>query len=97
MCEFGSAYGEWRGHDEIRSGYQIEVDKVDGTDFPFMHAITTPWIELTGENTATGRWLLLEMRSGIRRRFLPSRTLACRWNWGTGRTVRDLPPELNSS
>jgi ketosteroid isomerase-like protein len=61
VCEFGSSYGEWRGHDEIRSGYEVEVEKVDGVDFPFMHAITTPWIELAGDDSATGRWLLLEM------------------------------------
>lgn len=61
VCEFGSSYGEWRGRDEIRAGFQIEIDKVRGIDYPFMHAVTTPWVEITAADTATAKWFLLEM------------------------------------
>lgn len=61
LCEFGSSYGVWRGAAEIRAGYQAEIDKVRGIDYPFMHTLSTPWIELTSQNTATGKWYLVEM------------------------------------
>ena len=61
ICEFGSSYGEWRGRENIRSGYQREIDKVQGIDYPFMHAVTTPHIELTDDGNATGTWYLLEL------------------------------------
>lgn len=61
VCEFGSSYGLWRGVSEIRAGYQAEVDKVRGIDYPFMHTVSTPWIELTSDDTATGKWYLVEM------------------------------------
>lgn len=61
VCEFGETYGRWTGRDEIRAGYQAEFDKVQGVDFPFMHAIVTPVIDLDDDGTAHGRWLLIEM------------------------------------
>jgi ketosteroid isomerase-like protein len=61
VCEFGQTYGQWTGHDEIRAGYQVELDKVDGIDYPFMHAIVTPVIDLLDETTARGKWFLVEM------------------------------------
>jgi len=61
VCEFGQTYGSWTGHDEIRAGYQVELDKVQGIDYPFMHAIVTPVIDVLDETTARGKWSLIEM------------------------------------
>jgi len=61
VCQFGVNYGIWRGIEEIRAGYQAEIDKVRGIDYPFMHTLSTPWIELTAEGRADGKWYLVEM------------------------------------
>jgi ketosteroid isomerase-like protein len=60
ICEFGS-YGTWSGIEAIRRGYQIEIDKVRGTEYPFMHAVSSPVIEFTAANHARARWYLIEM------------------------------------
>ncbi len=60
VCEFGPNYGgDWVGKEAIREGYSKF-----GRDEPFkgaLHANTNPWIELTGEDTAKGRWYLLDL------------------------------------
>ena len=59
ICEFGPEYGgDWVGREAIKEGYSAFVGE------PFtgaMHANTNPWIELTGEDTAKGRWYLLDL------------------------------------
>ena len=47
---------QWQSHAEA-----VELDKVDGIDYPFMHAIVTPVIDLIDATTARGKWFLVEM------------------------------------
>lgn len=64
VCEFGESYGTWRGIAEIRAGYQHEMEKVRGIDYPFMHALSTPVIDLIDVDHARGKWFLIEMGTG---------------------------------
>ncbi len=61
VCEFGPNYGgDWVGKERIRAGYE----EFGGENGPFsgaMHANTNEWIELTGADTAKGRWYLLDL------------------------------------
>ena len=61
VCEFGPplSYGDWHGRDEIRDKY-AQVASGGLKPFAFMHAVTNPWVELTGSDSATGRWFLLD-------------------------------------
>lgn len=62
VCEFGPplSYGNWRGRDEIREKYRA-VPPPGIPPFSYMHAITNAWVELTGPDSATGRWYLLDL------------------------------------
>ncbi|NLM75501.1 MAG: nuclear transport factor 2 family protein [Clostridiaceae bacterium] len=51
----------WTGIDEIRLQYKKWFDKFGNQYFIVMHAVTNPWIELTGPDTAKGRWFLLDL------------------------------------
>lgn len=61
VCEFGEAYGgDWVGRQQIRDNY-AGIHGNDQTQFKFMHATTNPWIELTGPDSAKGRFYLLDL------------------------------------
>ncbi len=65
VCEFSDdlPYGDWVGRDEIREQYR----KVAGNStkpFSYMHATTNGWVELTGPDSATGSWFLLDLGMG---------------------------------
>lgn len=57
----------WRGITEIRTGLEKAVHDYDtdghGT-YPFIHAVTNHWIELTGPATAQGRCYLINFSGG---------------------------------
>jgi hypothetical protein len=60
VCEFGADFGLWRGKEEIRQGYVAAMKDI-GTTFDAMHVVTNPWIQVTGPDTAHGRWYLLDL------------------------------------
>ncbi len=62
VCEFGENYGgDWVGRETIRQNYaSYTSDDIAPFSF-FMHAVTNPWIELTGPESANGRWYLLDL------------------------------------
>ncbi|GAA3518680.1 nuclear transport factor 2 family protein [Dietzia aurantiaca] len=60
VCEFSQEYGgDWVGRETIRANYAAVAEQV-GAPYSAIHAVTNPWIELIGENTAKGRWYLIE-------------------------------------
>ncbi len=60
VCEFDEQYGgDWVGRDTIRANYAAVAEQV-GAPYNAIHAVTNPWIELTGADTAKGRWYLIE-------------------------------------
>jgi hypothetical protein len=61
ICEFGEAYGgDWIGRDAIRRNYaRFATEAIP--PFSFMHAVTNPWIRITGPDSANGRWYLLDL------------------------------------
>lgn len=60
VCEFSEEYGgDWVGREAIRANYAAVAEQV-GAPYNAIHAVTNPWIELTGEDTAKGRWYLIE-------------------------------------
>lgn len=65
ICEFSDdlPYGDWVGRDEIREQYK-KVVGTGGKPFSFMHASTNGWVELTGPDSATGSWFLLDLGLG---------------------------------
>ncbi|MXX18415.1 MAG: nuclear transport factor 2 family protein [Dehalococcoidia bacterium] len=65
VCEFSDdlPYGDWVGRDEIRRQYK-EVAGHSPKPFSFMHATTNGWVELTGSDSATGSWFLLDLGMG---------------------------------
>lgn len=61
VCEFDEQYGgDWVGRETIRANYAAVAEQV-GAPYNAIHAVTNPWIELTGEDTARGRWYLLDI------------------------------------
>jgi hypothetical protein len=61
VCEFGEQWGgDWVGRKMIREKYGT-VAPAGAPPFIFMHANTNPWIELTGPDSAKGRWYLLDL------------------------------------
>ncbi len=61
VCEFGEAFGgDWVGRSDIRANYEREMRKA-GSPFDTLHVVTNPWIELTGEDSAKGRWYLIDL------------------------------------
>ena len=65
VCEFSDdlPYGDWVGRDEIRKQYK-EVASHSTKPFSYMHATTNGWVELTGPDSATGSWFLLDLGMG---------------------------------
>lgn len=60
VCEFAEEYGgDWVGRETIRANYAAVAEQV-GAPYSAIHAVTNPWIELTGEDSAKGRWYLIE-------------------------------------
>lgn len=57
----------WRGRKEIYEGLDKafkDYDKNNHGNYPFLHAVTNHWIEITGPNTAQGRCYLIDMVTG---------------------------------
>ena len=65
VCEFSDdlPYGDWVGRDEIREQYK-KVAGSSAKPFSFLHATTNGWVELTGPDSATGSWFLLDLGLG---------------------------------
>ena len=62
VCEFGEKYGgNWVGRETIRQNYAPYTTGDIAPFTFFMHAVTNPWIQLTGPETAHGRWYLLDL------------------------------------
>jgi hypothetical protein len=61
VCEYSEEYGgNWVGREAIRANYQrFAGDAIP--PYAFMHAVTNPWIRLTGPDQASGRWYLLDL------------------------------------
>ena len=57
VCQFGP-YGTWTGKDEIRAGFAENVSAPDN-NFPSLHAVTNPMIEIDGDE-ARGKWFLID-------------------------------------
>lgn len=61
VCEFGENYGgTWVGIEEIRKNYAPFCSEAF-KPFSLMHAVTNPWIRIEGDDTASGRWYLLDL------------------------------------
>lgn len=61
VCEFDEEYGgDWVGRDTIRENYSAVAGQL-GAPYNAIHAVTNPWVELTGPDTAKGRWYLLDI------------------------------------
>ena len=61
ICEFGEEYGgNWVGRETIKNNY-ANYFTPDMKPNSFMHATTNPWIRITGEGEANGRWYLLDL------------------------------------
>ena len=62
ICEFGEAFGgNWVGKQQIRDNYHRYLYDSGRTVHSQMHAVTNPWIRLTGPETANGRWYQLNL------------------------------------
>lgn len=63
ICEFGPDYGgDWVGKAQIRANYSA-FTHAPGPEFGVMHATTNPSIRLIDDETANGRWYLLDLRT----------------------------------
>lgn len=61
VCEFDEEYGgDWVGRETIKKNYAAVAEQL-GAPYNAIHAVTNPWIELTGPDTAKGRWYLLDI------------------------------------
>jgi hypothetical protein len=62
VLEFGegATAGKWIGRDAIRHGYGAHM-KMNGAPFDIIHVVTNPWIRITAEDSAYGRWYLMIM------------------------------------
>lgn len=66
VCEFGPAFGgNWVGRDTIRANYAKQYERTNGLSHAFLHAVTNPWVELTGPATARGRCYLLDINTRV--------------------------------
>jgi hypothetical protein len=54
--------GDWVGKEQIRANYATYTE-AEGIEHEVMHAVTNPWIRLIDDNTANGRWYLLDLRT----------------------------------
>lgn len=64
ICDAGR--GAWRGRAAIRDGLAEAIAAYDHDQhgsYPFMHAVTNQWVEITGEDTAEGRCYLLDLQT----------------------------------
>ena len=65
ICEFGENYGgDWIGKDTIRKNFTHFATN-EGDVHGVMHATTNPWIRLVDEDTAHGRWYLLDLNTSV--------------------------------
>jgi hypothetical protein len=65
VCEFGPDYGgDWVGRPAIHANYGKFMSRYGGI-FNVLHAVTNPFIQLSGEGRATGRWYLLDLRTAV--------------------------------
>lgn len=63
VCEFGPGYGgDWVGKQQIRENY-ANYSIAEGQVHEVMHAVTNPWIRFVDDETANGRWYLLDLRT----------------------------------
>jgi hypothetical protein len=63
VCEFGPNYGgDWVGKPQIRDNF-AQYAEAEGPIFGVMHAVTNPLIRLVDDDTAHGRWYLLDLRT----------------------------------
>lgn len=63
VCEFGPNYGgDWVGKEQIRANFATYAE-AEGDIHEVMHAVTNPWIRFIDDNTANGRWYLLDLRT----------------------------------
>lgn len=61
VCEWDEAHGGcWIGREEIRTNYSRCFKEFGSREWIVMHAVTNPWIEITSEDTAEGRWFMLD-------------------------------------
>lgn len=64
VCNFGA--GDIRGRDAIRDGLAAafaDYDTGRHGSYPFLHAVTNQWVELTSADTAQGRCYLLDLHT----------------------------------
>jgi SnoaL-like domain len=60
VCAYPAEYGgDWVGRETIRANFAGIMPAI-GQQFDAIHVTTNPWIELTGPDTAHGRWYLLD-------------------------------------
>jgi hypothetical protein len=63
ICEFGPGFGgDWVGKQAISENYAKHTT-AEGDVHDIMHAVTNPWIRFVDDNTANGRWYLLDLRT----------------------------------
>jgi hypothetical protein len=63
VCEFGPDYGgDWVGKPQIRENFSTYLQN-EGPVHGVMHVTTNPLIRIVDENTAHGRWYLLDLRT----------------------------------
>lgn len=64
LCDAGQ--GLWHGRDAIRAGLAAAFEAYDTHhhgSYPFLHAVTNQWVELTGDDTAEGRCYLIDLHA----------------------------------
>jgi len=57
----------WQGRDGIYAGLDKafkEYDKSNNGSYPFLHAVTNHWVEITGPATARGKCYLIDLVTG---------------------------------
>lgn len=61
ICEWDASHGGcWVGKEQIRANYERYFKEFGNKEWIVMHAITNPWIELTGPDRAEGRYFMLD-------------------------------------
>jgi hypothetical protein len=57
----------WKGRDGIFAGLKKafkEYDQNNRGNYPFLHAVTNHWVDITGSTTAKGRCYLIDLVTG---------------------------------
>ncbi|MBH80131.1 MAG: hypothetical protein CMQ49_06450 [Gammaproteobacteria bacterium] len=63
ICEFGPGFGgDWVGKKEIGEKF-AKFSVAEGQVHEVMHAVTNPWIRFIDDETANGRWYLMDLRT----------------------------------